>query len=296
MTEIRRQKMKILYRQMSRVGEISHGTGLEKCGIHNCYFKRIRQEDVDKSNTKKRHSHTGFEFHLIVKGCQTYESEDGVFCVNAGEFIMMPPGKAHKFLSAEYPVEKYAVTFSYASAFELKEACVKGEIPRRVTENIAAVEDELAKYLPFSEMLIENCVLEIALCLIRECSADGFAEQRRGRIDVSAYDERVELARQFIDDNIEEPLQIGEVASYCYLSEKQLTRLFEANMGMTVAAYIRREKIRHIERLLADKSLTLLEISETMGFPNESGFNAFFKKYNGMPPGEYRKMITNGRE
>lgn len=288
--------MKILYRQTPRKGENCSGFGaLEAFGIGNCYFKHILQESVDKSNTKKRHSHTGFEFHLMIRGSQTYESAEGVFCVGAGEFIMMPPGKAHKFLSAEYPVEKYAVTFSYAPAFEVKDICIKGKIPRRVIEAIGAVEEELARYLPFSETLIENCVLEIALCLLRECLGEGGAEKRRAYVDGSVYDERVELARQFIDDNIEGPLQIGEVASYCYLSEKQLTRLFEIDMGMTVAAYIRQEKVRHIERLLADPSLTLLEISETMGFPNESGFNAFFKKYNGMPPGEYRKMITNGR-
>ena len=294
--------MKILYRQTPRNGKTCAKFGaLEACGIGNCYFKHILQENADKSNTKKRHSHTGFEFHLMIRGSQTYESTDGIFCVNKGEFVMIPPNKAHKFISAEYPVEKYAITFSYTPmtdaphVFDIGEACIKGKMSKRIVDNIIAIEDEIVKYLPFSDMLIENCVAEIAMCLLRECSSDDIPEKTRMRADVSSHDERVELAKQFIVDNIEEPLQIGEVASYCYLSDKHLTRLFEANMGMTVAAYIRREKVRHIERLLADTSLTLLEISETMGFPNESGFNAFFKKYNGMPPGEYRKMITNGK-
>jgi len=295
--------MKILYRQISRKNLSNSNVGcLEACGIHNCYFKHILQEGSDKSNTKKRHSHTGFEFHLMVRGSQTYESAEGEFCVNAGEFIMIPPNKSHKFISAEYPVEKYAVTFAYAQAsnimsvFEVGNECAKGKLSLRIKENIAAIENEYAKYLSFSDILIENSVAEIALCLLRACAGEDITGSKKICVDTSPFDERVELAKQFIGDNIEEPLQIGEVASYCYLSEKQLTRLFEASMGMTVAAYIRQEKIRHIEGLLADQSLTLAEISETMGFPTESGFNAFFKKYNGMPPGEYRKMITNGKE
>jgi AraC-like DNA-binding protein len=36
---------------------------------------------------------------------------------------------------------------------------------------------------------------------------------------------------------------------------------------------------------------SIKDISEIMHFNNEYYFNAFFKKYSGMPPGEYRKMF-----
>ena len=293
--------MKILYRQTSHKSVKKENNRIfEQCGINNCYFKHILQANADNSNTKKRHSHTGFEFHLMRKGSQSYESEDGVFCVKAGEFLMIPAGKQHKFISAEYPVEKYAVTFSHSAllpatlGIELGEDCCHGRLTGRITDRIGSVEEEIAAYLPGCDSLIENAVFEIALCLIRECGSTVGTEKRKRQDDTAPGDARVELAKQFIADNIVEPLQIGEVASYCYLGEKQLTRLFEASEGMTLASYIRREKIRHIEALLADSSLTLAEISEAMGFPTESGFNAFFKKYNGMPPGEYRKMIIGG--
>lgn len=293
--------MKILYRQSPHnSGEKSVNCQLFDCGISNCYLKHILQEYADKSNTKKRHSHTGFELHLMIKGSQTYESAEGRFCVREGEFLMIPPRKAHRFITAEYPVEKYAVTFSYAPSqnarldVELADKCCKGKLTGRITERIVAFEEELVKYLPTSRMLIENAVFEIAIYLMRECGNAAVLEKRREQLD-APIDERVELAKQFIIDNIKEPLQIGEVAAYCYLSEKQLTRLFKMSEDMTLAAYIRKEKVKYIEKLLSDKSMTLSEISETMGFPTESGFNAFFKKYNGMPPGEYRKMVTSGK-
>jgi AraC-like DNA-binding protein/mannose-6-phosphate isomerase-like protein (cupin superfamily) len=297
--EKRRRRMKILYRQTSRKSEKREKCrAFEELGINNCYFKHIVQENADNSNTKKRHSHTGFEFHLMMRGSQTYESEEGGFCVKAGDFLMIPAGKPHKFISAEYPVEKYAITFSYSALSDvfgigLGDDCCHGRLTERIMDRIATVEKELSEYLPAYDSLIENAVFEIAVCLIRECGGTMGAEKRRKQDDAIPGDARVELAKQFIDDNITEPLQVGEVAAYCYLSEKQLTRLFEANEGMSLASFIRKEKIRHIENLLADSSLTLAEISEAMGFPTEPGFNAFFKKYNGMPPGEYRRMIKN---
>ena len=109
-------------------------------------------------------------------------------------------------------------------------------------------------------------------------------------------DERVELAILFIKDNVETPLQVGEVASYCYISEKQLNRLFMADMEISVADYIRRVRMQKIEELLTETNISLSQISERFGFPTVHGFNVFFKKYNGMPPGEYRKMTKNGKE
>ena len=46
--------MKILYRQTPRTGKRNSDFGvLEACGIGNCYYKHILQENADKSNTKR---------------------------------------------------------------------------------------------------------------------------------------------------------------------------------------------------------------------------------------------------
>ena len=86
------------------------------------------------------------------------------------------------------------------------------------------------------------------------------------------------------------------MASYCYISEKQLNRLFMADMEISVADYIRRVRMQKIEELLTETNISLSQISERFGFPTVHGFNVFFKKYNGMPPGECRKMTKNGKE
>ena len=293
--------MKILYRQSSKKQEesqrISH---FRDYGIQNCYLKSIEQRAQDGSSTKKRHSHTGYEFHIILSGEQRYETTDGDFSVKGGCFLAIPKGRTHRFVSAAYPTEKYAVTFSLDDRAEDifdgldRIKCICKPVPDRILSNIRAVSEQLAYATTLSAQIIENCVFETVILLLREMgtveksSASHICGER-------SENERVELARQFISDNVESPLQVSEVAAYCHISEKQLTRLFYFSERLTPAAYIRRQRIKHIEELLRSPELTLYEISRRMGFPNESGFNAFFKKYNGMPPGEYRKMITNGR-
>lgn len=294
--------MKILYRQnqtgQENYQEVSHFSAY---GINNCYLKSIEQGSADGSSTKKRHSHTGYEFHIIVGGKQCYETCDGIFTVESGCFLAIPKGRKHRLISAEYPIKKYAVTFSLGESSKGIFVGLKGEkclclpIPERILSIIRAASEYSTDTSRSSEFFVESYVFETAILLLKEI---GVTERNISVPDLPerSEDSRVQLARQFIFDNIELPLQVSEIAEYCYISEKQLTRLFYSSEKLSPAAYIRRERVKHIEELLRIPDLSLGEISRRMGFPNEPGFNAFFKKNNGMPPGEYRKMITNGKD
>ena len=293
--------MRILFSQKGKKSDdYTEKSLFNDYGISNCYFKWISLNGSESKSTNKRHSHTGYEFHIVLSGSQRYETSNGDFLVESGQFLAIPKGKPHRLASVEYPIEKYAVTFSvdesaggFRSGFKGVE-CQCLYIPERVISNIRAV-SELAKFgSPLSARIIENCVFETAVLLLRELGVNEAASVS-DEIAEKNVDGRVEIAKQFILDNVESPLQVGEVAAYCYISEKQLTRLFYSHLGKSPAEYIRLCRVRRIEELLRDPSVSLYEITERMGFPNESGFNAFFRKYNGMPPGEYRKMITSGK-
>ena len=98
------------------------------------------------------------------------------------------------------------------------------------------------------------------------------------------------LAKQYIIDNIKEALKLSDVAAYCHLSNKQITRIFEIYENVAPAQYIRQQRIKVIEKTLLDSQQSLKEISEEFNFSSEYYFNAFFKKHTGMSPGEYKKM------
>lgn len=290
--------MKILYHQSPR----NQGDNLFSVnGIGNCYFKSIKQTEPDGSSTKKRHSHTGYEFHILLDGRQSYETVDGNFSVEGGYLLAIPKGRAHRLASSDYPIVKYAVTFSLderaEEIFDLGgfDKCVSIPISERILSNISAISDFSRENASIMAKLVENCVFETVILLLK---ALGVASRTAypSAVTEKSEDGRVEMAKQFVSDNIESPIGVSEVAAYCYISEKQLTRIFYASEKLSPAAYIRRERIGHIEELIRMNELSLSEISRRMEFPNESGFSAFFKKYNGMPPGEYRKMVLGGRE
>ena len=153
-------------------------------------------------------------------------------------------------------------------------------------DNIDYILSEFSYKKETSSILIENGIFEILVSVFRMA---GIKENDK----TSAKDENmiISLAKKFIDDNIESAPSVTTVSEYCHLSTKQFTRIFKKFEGISPGEYIIKKRISEIEKLLADNSFSLKQISEIMNFDNENYFNTFFKKHSGMPPGEYRKMI-----
>lgn len=276
--------MKILYRQLE---------GTELFGIEACYFKRIFHEKDFINTTKKEHHHRGFEIHMIVEGHQIYEIGGNMYKIKAGDFIIISPGVRHIMIDSEKNTLKYSITFnclentSSIDFFKNIKECITGNMPKEAVNSIDFITCEAQRQGEISSVIIQNRVFEIIVLLFREV---GVKEKLIPQIN-NDEDMRIMLVKQYIKDNIQHALTILDISSYCYLSTKQLARLFLKNEGTTPSEYIKKQRIKYIEILLADKTLSLKEISDRMNFSSEYHFNSFFKKYAGMPPGEYRKMI-----
>ena len=281
--------MKILYRQNNGKERLSP---FSLIGVYQCYFKEIEGDRDKRFVTKKEHSHMGYEIHIVADGEQTYEIGCKLFDVCRGSFLLIPPGIRHRIVKGEGGMRKYSVSFSVRSDKEsalsgYKPDTVCDKCPRELFDVCSRISAEAQRNTGLSGSLIENAVFELTVGVLRLC---GFDE---GGGACEAFDEnaRVELAKKYIKDNIDLGLSVPDVASYCYISEKQLTRLFLTSEGSSVGEYIRAQRILRIEELLRLENLSLKEISRVMNFNNEYYFNMFFKKYYGMPPGEYRKTI-----
>lgn len=276
--------MKILFKQANN----DDNTLLSNLGISNTYVKELSFKNDSFLVAKKEHHHTCFEIHLIMNGHQTYEIKDKKFKVTSGNFLIIPPGTKHKSVDFSTNTEKFSITFilDNSKISKLITDCCNVNSPERIIENLKYIETEQGKKLQFSKVLINNAVFEIIIELLRIM---GFSEKSASNI--TTENARLSLAKQFIKDNIELTPTVTDIAEYCNLSTKQLTRLFKQE-DTTPLGYIQKQKVKVIQKLLADDSMTLKEIAEKFNFNNEYYFNSYFKKYAGMPPGEYRTMHT----
>ncbi len=274
--------MRILYKQPER----KETGSLSNYGVQNCYFKMLSIDRDHSSITKKSHHHTGFEVHIVAEGYQLYEVDGTDYRLENGNFLIIYPNAPHRVISSAPQTQKFSITFN--KQIEEPTDCLFGRTTERIWDDLMFISNEAALKKEISNMLVENTILEILVSLFR---LSGIKEREcRIGLDENAT---ISLAKQYIDDNIETALCVADVASYCYLSPKQLTRLFNRFESISPGEYIISRRVKRIEKLLSDQSLTLKQIGTVMNFDNEYYFNTFFKRHAGMPPGEYRKMLGN---
>lgn len=273
--------MKILYKQNSTDKENSN---LLELKINNCYFKEIIQKRDYKIMTSKLHWHDVYEIHMIVRGEQYYEIDGVSYALNRNEFIIISPKTKHRVVFTSGNLIKYSITFNAGDILE--KSLYRGEINRSIINSIEFIAEEFKQKKSSSSLLIKNRVFEILILLLRIC---GYKE-RTVRSEKNPGDYQLGLAKKYISDNIEQGLSVADVADYCHISPRQLSRVFIRADGISPANYIRSEKMKKVSEYLKNSDLSLKQISEKFSFSDEYYFNSSFKKFFGIPPLAYRKM------
>lgn len=99
----------------------------------------------------------------------------------------------------------------------------------------------------------------------------------------------VRRARRFIQDNIYDRLEVGDIAKQLYVHPNYLSGRFRREMGVTLTAYVLQLKVEESLKLLAHSDNTISNIAAFLGFSSQSHFGSVFKKQMGMTPLKYRE-------
>jgi len=98
----------------------------------------------------------------------------------------------------------------------------------------------------------------------------------------------VHAIQQHIDGHLDEPLQVGQLASQFGLSSRTLTRRFAAATGDGPQAYLRQARVQYGKRLLETTGDPIDEIRRDAGYHDPAAFRRAFKQSTGLSPTEYR--------
>ena len=110
-----------------------------------------------------------------------------------------------------------------------------------------------------------------------------------GTINKNIYNNRINLALDYINNNLNDKISIQELAKAAYFSPFHFHRLFTAYMNETVLKYINRVRMEKSTRLLSYTNKNILEIALDCGFSSLSTFSRSFKQYFDCTPSYFRK-------
>ncbi len=99
----------------------------------------------------------------------------------------------------------------------------------------------------------------------------------------------IDAIKEIIEDDYTEiNMSLQSVASMMHMSPTYLGRMFKKSESISVAEYINEVRLRRAVELLENKSNSVNEIWEKVGFANRSYFFKLFKSKYGTTPREYR--------
>jgi len=96
----------------------------------------------------------------------------------------------------------------------------------------------------------------------------------------------------YIQENYFKNMNILDVADHLGISYAYLSKIFKEHSenGEKLLDYLNRIRIEKAKQLLSETDISLTEIAERVGYNNAQSLQRFFKKYETVTPGEWRRM------
>lgn len=115
--------------------------------------------------------------------------------------------------------------------------------------------------------------------------------ERQSSNILAVDDENVAQAVRFINDNVDKPIQVNDVAQAAVLSRRVLERRFRQLLNRSINEEIKRIRIKRCIQLLFETDLSISEIATTMRFSGVEHISRYFRNAIGMSLSAYRRKL-----
>lgn len=103
----------------------------------------------------------------------------------------------------------------------------------------------------------------------------------------------IKKAQDFIKNNFQRDISVGEIALASGINKAYLQRLFKAHIGISIIQTLNNFRIEKCKQLLIETNLTINEICEHTGFNNRQHLIYEFKLQTGTTPTSFRNEFMN---
>lgn len=109
----------------------------------------------------------------------------------------------------------------------------------------------------------------------------------------SHHDEEIIKVQEWLEQNYQKDVVVGDVAKKFKLSVRSLNRRFRLATNSSPLQYLQNTRIEHAKELLKQSNLAISEVADMVGYQDASYFTSLFKKASAITPMEYRNLVRN---
>ncbi len=228
------------------------------------------------------HTHKYNELTYYISGNGTTKIGSTVYNYKAGTFAFYKSGTAHNEINPE-PCDIIWVHFSYnIENINLKEG-VYTDPDGQLFACLQRLRNASYEQRKYRTLLIESCLAEAIVT----------AAAQQSEPETLTAGLNWEQILDYIDANKHNDIDFVSLARNHHYSYDRFRHLFREHFGISLHAYLTKQRINHAKRLLKSSTFSLTDIAYDCGFKSSSQFTNIFKKHTGLTPKEYRKKRTN---
>jgi transcriptional regulator GlxA family with amidase domain len=129
---------------------------------------------------------------------------------------------------------------------------------------------------------------ELVVFLKRDGGQDQFSQPLA--FQSQAVDRFADLTA-WIAGHLSADLSVEALAQRTFLSPRQFSRVFKAELGMTPAAFVEELRMGEACRRLAERRVTVSVVAASLGYRSDDVFRRAFERRFGVSPGMYRRRF-----
>ena len=265
----------------------------------------------DRNWSMEPNRHEFFEMVYIKKGHAVFEIAGCPVPIGPNDIVIIKPNQSHKFIVksedscefivlsfkfvnqsssefSEVPLEDFLnfVSGKESGAFISLKVNQKNEIINILNRILKERENKDIGSDFLDHLLVMELFVYISRALKMEWESNIMGKSMKVK-------ELIKISVNYINNNFERDITIGDIAKYVFLSPSYFTRAFKEVMGISPISYLLNVKIERSKELLANENLKISDIAFSVGFSNQQRFNEIFKKYTKMTPLKYRKSLKS---
>jgi AraC family transcriptional regulator len=100
--------------------------------------------------------------------------------------------------------------------------------------------------------------------------------------------------RNYIEDGLEGPLPVEDLASLVSLSTSYFCRAFKETFGVPPHSYVIKQRVERARALMLTTSESLSQIAAACGLVDQAHLSKCFRQARGTPPGAWRRSHATG--
>ena len=104
----------------------------------------------------------------------------------------------------------------------------------------------------------------------------------------SLRDFYIKEAFSFIEQNFQNDISVEDIAASCGLNRSYFGKIFHENMGKSPQEFLISYRMTKATELLKLTGLSIADIGNAVGYPNQHHFSRAFKNVYGIPPRQWR--------